>query len=262
MSPALPAYEVYALKYAGPFTSKLAMLLSGKSWDEDIKRNYYIWAVKGDNEIVVVDTGCSTALAQRRELAGFEDPINMLSRIGADRHNVRRIVITHMHFDHAGGTGAFSSAFPDAIFYVQKKEFDFWVKDKLATRHPFVDAADADSSATLALLATEGRVEFVSGDEEILPGIELLLTPGHTRGLQAVAINTAVGKAVLASDTIHIRRNLIEEIPSSMITDGAGWIESCDRLRTLALPELIFSGHDIEMLTKYPQTAKNVTRLT
>ena len=50
MAASLPVYEIYALKYAGPFTGKLAMLLWMEGWDEEIERNYYIWAIKGQRK--------------------------------------------------------------------------------------------------------------------------------------------------------------------------------------------------------------------
>ena len=53
----VPVYEVYALKYAGPVTSSLAMLLWNEGWNETIERNYYIWVIKGKNENIIVDTG-------------------------------------------------------------------------------------------------------------------------------------------------------------------------------------------------------------
>jgi len=42
-----PQYEIYALKYAGPFPRKLAMVLWNAGWDENIEVNYYVWAIKG-----------------------------------------------------------------------------------------------------------------------------------------------------------------------------------------------------------------------
>ena len=58
---AAPTYEIYALKYAGPVSGKLALLLWMEGWDKDADRNYYVWAIKGKNETIVVDTGCSRA---------------------------------------------------------------------------------------------------------------------------------------------------------------------------------------------------------
>ena len=53
-SPA-PQYEIYALKYAGPFSRKLAVVLWNEGWDENVEVNYYIWAIKGKDETVHLD---------------------------------------------------------------------------------------------------------------------------------------------------------------------------------------------------------------
>lgn len=65
---AAPTYEVYAVKYAGPFTSKLAFLYFNEGWDQDIDRYYYVGALKGNGEVIVVDTGVGVSMAGQRKL--------------------------------------------------------------------------------------------------------------------------------------------------------------------------------------------------
>jgi hypothetical protein len=48
-----PQYEIYAFKYAGPFTSSVAMVFFNEEWDKTIERNYYIWAIKGPDGFTV-----------------------------------------------------------------------------------------------------------------------------------------------------------------------------------------------------------------
>ena len=135
-----PTYEIYALKYAGPMTGKLALLLWMEGWDKDAERNYYMWAIKGKDEIMVVDTGSSLSLANQRKLKHFENPVDILARIGANKTNVKKVFVTHFHWDHLGGIEMFSQAFPEAVFYVQKKEFDFWIKNPIAQEGPFSES--------------------------------------------------------------------------------------------------------------------------
>jgi len=111
------------LKYAGPMPGKLALLLWMEGWDKDADRNYYIWAIKGKDETIFVDTGCSLTLASERKLKDFVNPVDLLARIGADKTNVKKVFITHLHWDHLGGIELFLQAFPEAVFYVQEKEF-------------------------------------------------------------------------------------------------------------------------------------------
>lgn len=256
-----PAYEIYALKYAGPLTGKLAMFLWMEGWDEEVERNYYIWAIKGEGRIIIVDTGLSAASARQENLSGFIDPLSLLPLIGADRHNVTKIILTHLHFDHGGGVDAFSKAFPQAIFYVQQQELEFWLNHPLAKRPVFAWLSDQVANAALVALLREGRVAVVNGDKIIEPGIEVLLTPGHTPGLQSVAVNTGRGEAIIASDCGHLWRNFKDDRPTAFITDMMAWLESYDKIRSRTTIDLIFPGHDTALSRQYPEVAENVTRL-
>ena len=96
----------------------------------------------------------------------------------------------------------------------------------------------------------------------ILPGIELIFAPGHTPGLQVVAVNTTKGTAIAGSDCAHIFQNYEEEIPSCFITDMVSWMKTYDRLKARASSlNLLFPGHDIKMFTQYPKVAEDITRL-
>lgn len=257
-----PQYEIYALKYAGPFPRKLAMMLHNVGWDENVEANYYIWVIKGKGETIVVDAGCGLTLANARKLKGFVNPVDVLARIGVNGSNVTKVIITHMHFDHVGGMEMFPQAFPKAKFYVQKREFDFWAKHPFAKRPPFHHVADDLAIKATADLEGTDRLVLICGDQKIIPGIELLFSPGHTIGLQTVAVNTAKGTAIVASDCLHAHRAFKENNTSIFITDLIAWVESYDRLRMKATSiDLVFPGHDMSLATKYPKVAEDVTRL-
>jgi glyoxylase-like metal-dependent hydrolase (beta-lactamase superfamily II) len=257
-----PEYEIYALNYAGPFPRKLAMVLWNEGWNEDIEVNYYIWAIKGKNETVVVDVGTGLTWAGEKKLKGYVNPIDVLKRIGVDGSNVNKIIITHMHFDHVGGMEMFPQAFPNAKFYIQKKEYDFWAKHPFAKRPPFTHVSDPLAIKATADLEDTDRLVLISGDQKIMPGVELLYSPGHTTALQTVAVNTAKGTAVVASDCLHAHRAFKENNTSILITDLIGWIESYDKIRAKATSiDLVFPGHDMSMAKNYPKVAEGVTRL-
>jgi glyoxylase-like metal-dependent hydrolase (beta-lactamase superfamily II) len=252
-------YEIYALKYAGPFTSSVAMVFFNTDWDKTIARNYYIWAVKGKGRTVVFDAGVRPALAAERKLRGYVPPDQLLRRIGIDAGEVQHLVVSHIHFDHAGGIGLF----PKARIYVQRKEYDFWVHEPLSRRPPFAAIADPVVIEQFRNLETSDRLALVEGDQEILPGIELLLTPGHTPGLQSMAVATSKGTAILTSDCAHVHRSFVEDNPSSLITDLPAWLGSYTKLRRKVDGDLsmLFPGHDKDMLEKFPKVAEDVTRL-
>jgi len=251
-------YEIYALKYAGPFTSSGALLMWLKDWEKTVKRNYYIWCLKGTAGPVVVDAGVSPKLAGEKNLAGYVNPAEVLLRIGVKADEVRHVVVTHIHWDHSSGV----TVFPKATFYVQEEEYRFWLKDPIVARPLFKHFSDEASNAYLSSLEGTDRLVLVKGDQEILPGIQCLLAPGHSVALHAVAVNTAKGTAILGSDCAHIFRNYREDWPSSLIMDLPGWMRTYEKLRKRASSiDLMFPGHDVLMSENYPEVAKDVTKL-
>jgi len=258
MSSSLPIYEIYAVKYAGPLISSVAMVLWNTEWEKKMERNYYIWVVRGNSETLIVDCGVTPALAKERDIPGYVNPVEVLARIGVEASRVKRVVITHINFDHISGI----ELFPNAIFYIQEKEFNFWIKDPIAQKPPFLRLSDPVGNAYLAELEGTERLVLVNSDQAILPGIELLLAPGHTPGLQAVAVNTAKGTAIVGSDCAHIFRNYEEEIPSCFITDMIAWMKTYDKLKSrVSSLDLLFPGHDMKMLIQYPKVAEDITQL-
>lgn len=254
-----PDYKIYALKYAGPFTSSVAMVFFNKEWDKTIERNYYIWAVQGGGQTIVFDCGVRPALAAERKLKGYVSPDRALARIGIEAPKVEHLVISHMHFDHDGGI----ELFPNAKIYVQRKEYDFWVYDPISRRPPYAAVADSVANKQFANLRGSDRLVLIDGDQKLLPGVELLLTPGHTPALQSMAVKTAKGLAILTSDCAHIHRSFVEDNPSCLITDLPAWLNTYARLREKVKGNLnmLFPGHDKDMLEKYPKVAEDVTQL-
>jgi glyoxylase-like metal-dependent hydrolase (beta-lactamase superfamily II) len=258
MAPSTPIYEIYAVKYAGPLISSMAMVLWNTEWENKIERNYYIWVVRGKGETLVVDCGVTPSLAREKQIPGYINPVKVLSRLGVEAFKVKRVIITHINFDHISGL----ELFPNATFYVQKTEFNFWIKDPIAKKPPFFRVSDPVGNAYLAKLEGTERLIMVDGDQVILPGIELLLAPGHTPGHQVVAVNTTRGTAIVGSDCAHIFRNYEEEIPSIFVTDMIAWMKSYDKLKSkVSSVDLLFPGHDMKMLTEYPRVAEGITRL-
>jgi len=236
----------------------MAKVLWNTGWEKEIEINYYLWAIKGNNEILIADCGVAPTLAQQMQLQGYINPVHVLARIGIEASRVQRVVITHIHFDHANGT----ELFPNATFYLQEKEFNFWIKDPVAKKPPFQMLSDTIGNARLSKLEGLEKLVLINGDQGILPGIDLLFAPGHTPGLQVVAVNTAKGTAILGSDCGHIFRNYEEEIPSCFIVDMVAWMKTYDKLKSkVSSLDLLFPGHDMKMLTDFPKVAEDITRL-
>jgi len=255
---AIPTYEIYALKYGGPYTRPASMVNWFQDIDKNIQINYYIFAIRGERETLVVDCGVDPELAKARNLAGYVNPAEVLKRLDIDAQKLKYLVVSHIHFDHISGI----KLFPRARIFVQEKEYNFWMKNPIARRAPFLHVTDPEANQYLAKLEGKKRLELIRGDKKILPGIELLLVPGHTIGLQAVAVHTAKGTAVVGSDLAHTFSSYRTDIPSAIITDMITWMKSYDKIKTKASsPDLLFPGHDLALLENYPKVAEDVSRL-
>jgi glyoxylase-like metal-dependent hydrolase (beta-lactamase superfamily II) len=257
-----PEYEIYACRYGGPLVRKVAIVLWNIGWDEDGPISYYVWAIKAKNGgTIVVDTGPSQAQGVARKVPEFVNPVEVLARVGATAETVNKVVITHMHWDHVGNIEGYLQAFPKAKFYVQKREFDFCVKNPVSSRKPIAILFDPQASKVVGGMEASDRLVIVDGEYNLAPGVDLFLAPGHTVGLQVVRVNTAKGPAVVGSDCAHVFRGYREDNPSVFIMDMPAWIQSFDMVKSKAPIDLIFPGHDVLMYQNYPKVAEGVTRL-
>ena len=255
-------YKVFALNYAGPFESKLARALYQTGWDDNFSICHYIWAIRSDDgETTLVDTGTGHALAKTLKYKHFVPPEQLVATLGVKSEQVTKVIITHMHFDHVGGMENFAQLYPNAVFYVQKSEFDFWVNDPISRRPPFKRSRYDMGNKWLSDLMGSPRLVMLDGDRVIGPDMELLLIPGHSPGLQGVLVNTAKGAAVVASDSAHIARSFRDDMPSSIVADMVTWLKSYDKLRARAPIENLFPGHDVLMLANYPKVADGISQL-
>lgn len=254
----MSVYEIYAFKYAGPLSGSGALMMWMKDWEKIVERNYYFWCLKNPKETIVVDAGVSPQLAEERNLAGYVSPAQMLADINVQADKIKHVIITHLHWDHADGL----SLFPNAEIYIQKDEYNFWLKDEIANRPPFKFVLNDGAKATCKAIEDSGRLKMLDGDQKILPGIECLHAPGHSVALQAVAVETVKGTAILGSDCGHLFRNYQEDWPSSLIVNMVDWMRSFEKLRSrVSSLELLFPGHDPLMSHAYPEVAPGITRL-
>ncbi len=260
-------YEVYALAYFEGARSKLASALYRQGWTQDLILNYYVWAAinKKNGEVTLIDAGCAPVQGEvyRKGSEGstYTHPKVLVERLGVKPEQVTRVVLTHMHTDHVNGMLDLPTLYPNAQFYVQKRELDFWAFDRMAQRPAFKMFLNKPGVDAVAALAKTPRLTILDGDQFVGPEMEVLLCPGHTPGLQVVVLPTAKGQVIVASDLGHIFRTFTEDLPSGIITDIRPWMDSLDKVRPRAPLENIFPGHDTLMATNFPKVAQSITRL-
>jgi glyoxylase-like metal-dependent hydrolase (beta-lactamase superfamily II) len=252
----MSTYEIIALRYATHDRPASENFLYPPGAGEDphdypMPIDYFVWVIRNSERTIVVDTGFDYPAARARGRTLLTHPVDALREIGIDPEQVGDVVITHLHYDHAGNLGAF----PNARFHLQDSEMIYATGRCMChprLRYPF----EIEDVVTMVRRVYAGRVNFVDGDEEIAPGISLHHVPGHTRGLQCVRVETARGPLVLASDAAHFYANIERQNPFPILVDLAAMMESWRKLARLAGDQLrTVPGHDPLVMQRYPRLA-------
>jgi len=244
----LPEYEVYALRYAHREARRAEHFVGGDPHDGPMPMDYFIWVIRGDGRVIVVDCGFNAEVAARRGRTLLQTPSEALALLDIDPDVVPDVVITHLHYDHVGNL----DLFPAARLHLQEPELHFAVGRHM--RHPYLRASfEVEDVVRLVRLNYAGRVHLHNGAVELYPGVTLLPAPGHSAGLQFVRVNTQRGMVALASDATHFYENIETGRPFTIVISTAETLESYDRVRAAAAsPDHIIPGHDPLVMTRYP----------
>lgn len=249
-----PRYTIYAIRY-GQAELPTSTCFSG--WPEDgtfQKLAFCFWVLLGaDGTVVVVDTGFNSAVAADRNRKARLSPADALRLLEIDPAKVKDVILTHLHYDHAGNT----DLFPNAVFHLQKEELAFATGPRMADPALSHHYAVADLGRVVQL-AHAGRINFLDGEAKILPGIAARKVKGHTDGLQCLKIETAGGPMLLSSDSVHFYAELREGRPFSVATDPAQKAASHKMLKEWVGDELrILPAHDPEVFRFYSTLERN-----
>jgi glyoxylase-like metal-dependent hydrolase (beta-lactamase superfamily II) len=208
-------FEVVAVRYGTRTTRRSESYLNHFVYGEPdaaFAMDYFFWVVRDRNDpagTVVVDCGFDPEVGRRRGREVLADPVEALAALGIDAGAVRRVVVTHAHYDHIGTL----HRFPVAEIVVARRELDFWA-GPLAGRTQFAHATEPGELAVLARAAEQGRVRTVDDRLELAPGFELVVVGGHTPGqLIALVAVDGPGTAVLAADALHFYDELALDRP-------------------------------------------------
>lgn len=206
-----------------------------------------VYLIETGSERILVDTGLHPGAVADAEahydqpgalaFFGLEQESSLADQVELD--TVTRVVITHLHFDHAGGL----SLLPDSVpMVVQRAEWEAG-RERAAIERNFFLPRDYASAAE--------RLVLVDGDHDLLGdgSVELLLTPGHTPGHQSVR----VGDLLLGADVAYFTTTLDDRRFPAFGDDSAEQGRSAERLRALRDSGLAFRpGHDPELLRPGP----------
>jgi N-acyl homoserine lactone hydrolase len=147
-----------------------------------------------------------------------------LAKLGVDAGEVRRVILTHLHFDHAEGL----AAWPGRTVYVHRLE------------------TEAPYAQMVAGQLEMAELELLDGDEgEIEDGIRWIRTPGHSDGLITILVDTDDGLVAIASDCVGPLPEYFDEmdLPEDFGPEREELLEQWRRIRELD-PAVVVPGHN------------------
>lgn len=227
----------------GWLTAKAGVLRHGEDMERTVRLPIPAYVVETATERILIDTGLNPA-AVADPLAHYDQP-DTFAVFGieqdqsiAEQIDVRtltRVVLTHLHFDHAGGLKLIPPSVPLVIQRIEWRAGH----DEDAVKRNFLFPLD--------YVDDDREVILVDGDHDLLGdgSVELLLTPGHTPGHQSVR----VGETVIGGDVAHFASVLDDHRFPVFGDDLEQQGRSADRLRTMRDAGVqVLPGHDPEVL--------------
>ncbi len=158
--------------------------------------------------LVLIDTGAGNKENPKfHEIYGLENAGSEkstaledgLRQLKVSPASIPVVINTHLHFDHAGGNTRFAEngdlaiSFPEATYYVRKGEYDFALNANERTAASYFER-------NYVPLKKSGQLHLVDSDREIVRGIKVMHTPGHTPHHQSILIESAGERALYLGD--------------------------------------------------------------
>jgi glyoxylase-like metal-dependent hydrolase (beta-lactamase superfamily II) len=247
-------YEIYAIKYAELSRIAADNFLDGDPHDTaEMPLDYYVWAIVGGSRTIIVDTGFSERMGQKRGRVVTHAVAEGLGAIGVRMSEIRDVIITHMHYDHCGN----DELFENATYHLQDDEMRY-ATGRCMCHTEINKAFEADDVARMVHRVFAGRVRFHEGNDEIAPCLSVHKIGGHTMGLQAVRVQTGRGHVVLASDASHFYAHMEQGRAFPILYNLAELLEGYTTLRRLASSgRHVIPGHDPLVIERYPSATED-----
>jgi len=213
--------------------------------------------IESDRGYIMFDTGCNPAAMLpggrwpeefQKQCPWYGDetktPMYALNEMGIKPGDIKTIIISHMHNDHAGCV----EYFPGAHFIVAKEEFSACLR--AYAQHKYMSSYIwKDTDVWTKLPIDWELVEPEDGDVQVVPGVTILnLGPGHAYGVLALKIDLEnTGTVILTSDAVYCAKNYDELCVPGVVLDSAGWLRSCRRIKRIAAETdaKVWYGHDL-----------------
>jgi glyoxylase-like metal-dependent hydrolase (beta-lactamase superfamily II) len=243
-------FELFAIRYAhnGPRTLG-QNVIGADPHEEHSALDFYVWVAKRSDRVFLIDTGMAEETAKRRGEHFYRAPADAIRLLGLDPETLEDVVLTHMHYDHAGAL----HRYPKARFYLQDTEMAYATGRCMCSRL-LRRGYEVDDVVHLVRCVYNDRVTFHNESAEITSGLSVHRTGGHTNGMQAVRVWTERGWVVLASDASHLYHNMQNGLAFPSVYNVGDMMEGFRILYRLADNswDHVIPGHDPLVMDLYP----------
>ena len=178
----METYEVFAIRYATRDALRSAHFIGGDPHDGPMPMDYFVWLVRNASRTVVVDTGFTADMAQKRKRTFLRTPTEGLALIGVDAEDGEG----RGHHPHALRSCRHVLRLPRRQFHLQDLEMNF-ATGRYMRHGRFNHGYEVEDVVGMVRLVFGDRVRFHAGAAELAPGISVHHIGGHTMGLQACA---------------------------------------------------------------------------
>lgn len=205
-----------------------------------------VFILESGDRRILVDTGVDDPATSDPKHHPFDrapeqETAAAVSAAGTDPESIRVVINSHLHWDHCYG----NHLFPNARFFVQAVEYRRVVV-------PYQARNDLSPAEKQNPPWGQGPFEIVDGDSPLVEGVSLLLTPGHTTGLQSVLVEAESGQYLLPSDNVPLYENWEgsppdwPHIPSGGLADLDACMNTFSRMEKLGAT--VIPSHDFRIL--------------
>lgn len=203
--------------------------------------------IRSGGKLILVETGAGDKMnAKLRDIYALEDSqlVKELNRLDVKPEDIDIVVLTHLHFDHCGGSTVQRNdkilpVFPNARYVTQRGEFEHALKPTERDRASYLPE-------NFAPLEAAGVLSLLDGDATIAPGVECVVVPGHTAHMQCVKLTGAGKTAFLFADLVPTTAHLplpwimaFDLFPLTTLENRKRWVPQAIREGWIAL-----FGHD------------------
>ena len=212
--------------------------------------------IEGRGRRVLIETGNGEKFPEKeREIYGIAHDQSIeknLRALGVEPESIDFVLMTHLHFDHSGGTTRRTSSGIEPVFararhVIQRGEY----QDAI---HPHERNRASYLQENFKPLEDAGLLQLVDGETEIAPGIRVVPTPGHTAHHQSILVDDGAGhKLLFLGDVVPTSLHLRLPFIMAYDLDVVGTLETKRRLIARAAEErwLLVFGHDLETRAGY-----------